>query len=57
LGHNLSLNVVAEGVEDQETVARLKSLGCDVLQGYYFSKPLNNKDFLNWLQKKTKAAG
>ncbi|MCP4671854.1 MAG: EAL domain-containing protein, partial [Desulfobacula sp.] len=47
LGHNLSLNVVAEGVEDQETVARLKSLGCDVLQGYYFSKPLNNKDFLN----------
>ncbi len=56
LGHNLSLNVVAEGVEDQETVARLKSLGCDVLQGYYFSRPLSNKDFLNWLPKKNKVA-
>ncbi len=52
LGHNLSLNVVAEGVEDKETVAHLKALGCDVLQGYYFSKPLSSEDFLNWLQKK-----
>jgi diguanylate cyclase len=52
LGHNLSLNVVAEGVEDKETVTRLKALGCDVLQGYYFSKPLSSEDFLNWLRKK-----
>lgn len=52
LGHNLSLNVVAEGVEDKETVDRLKSLGCDVLQGFYFSRPLNDKDFLDWLHKK-----
>jgi len=52
LGHNLSLNVVAEGVEDKKTAARLKTLGCDVLQGYYFSKPLSNKDFLGWLPKK-----
>ncbi len=57
LGHNLSLNVVAEGVEDKKTVARLKSLGCDVLQGYYFSKALSNKDFLNWLRKKKSGAG
>ncbi len=52
LGHNLSLNVVAEGVEDKETAVRLKALGCDVLQGYYFSKPLSNNNFLNWLSKK-----
>lgn len=52
LGHNLSLNVVAEGVEDKETGVRLKALGCDVLQGYYFSKPLSNDDFLNWLSRK-----
>ncbi len=52
LGHNLSLNVVAEGVEDKETVESLKSLGCDVLQGFYFSEPLSSKDFLEWLPKK-----
>jgi len=52
LSHNLGLNVVAEGVEDKETVDRLQSLGCDVLQGYYFSKPLSSKDFLEWLRKK-----
>lgn len=54
LGHNLGLNVVVEGVEDKETVARLKTLGCDFLQGYYFSAPLSNTDFLNWLPKKNK---
>jgi len=57
LGHNLSLNVVAEGVEDNKTAARLKSLGCDVLQGYYFSRPLGNKQFLNWLSKVERQGG
>jgi len=48
---------VAEGVENKETAVRLKALGCDVLQGYYFSKPLSNDDFLNGLsQKKNKKA-
>ncbi len=49
LGHNLGLNVVAEGVENSETSSRLKSLGCDVLQGYYFSKPVKSDRFLKWL--------
>jgi EAL domain-containing protein (putative c-di-GMP-specific phosphodiesterase class I) len=53
LGHNLSLNVVAEGVEDKKTVDCLKALDCDVLQGFYFSKPLSINDFLDWLHKKT----
>jgi EAL domain-containing protein (putative c-di-GMP-specific phosphodiesterase class I) len=52
LGHNLGLKVVAEGVEDKATADYLKTLGCDLLQGYYFSKPLSNDDFLNWLPKK-----
>jgi len=54
LGHNLSLNVVAEGVENKETAVRLKALGCDVLQGYYFSKPLSGDDFSTWLSKTKK---
>lgn len=52
LGHNLSLNVVAEGVENKETAVILKKLGCDVLQGYYISRPLCNVDLLNWLPKR-----
>ena len=44
LGHNLSLSVVAEGVEDLETVLLLARLKCDVIQGYYFSKPLSAED-------------
>lgn len=52
LGHNLSLNVVAEGVEDKATAVQLKKIGCDVLQGYYISKPKSNDDFLSWLPRK-----
>jgi len=40
LGHNLDLDVVAEGVEDEWTLDSLRSLGCDQAQGYYFSRPV-----------------
>lgn len=40
LAHNFSLRVVAEGVESLEIAGRLSELGCDVLQGYVFDKPL-----------------
>ncbi len=40
LGHRLGLNVVAEGVESTEELDVLRSLGCDVAQGFLFSKPL-----------------
>ena len=51
LGHNLGLKVVAEGVEDQASWDKLKGLGCDSAQGYYMSRPLPTKDFMDWLQK------
>jgi diguanylate cyclase (GGDEF)-like protein len=56
LGHNLSLNVVAEGVEDKETAAQLKKLGCDELQGDFFSKALSRDEFFKLRQKKAKKA-
>ena len=40
LGHALGLTVTAEGVEEQSQVDFLRKLGCDELQGYYFSEPL-----------------
>ncbi len=40
LAHNLGLSVIAEGVEDAETLSILESLQCDLIQGYLFSKPL-----------------
>ncbi|QFU74277.1 GGDEF domain-containing protein [Halioglobus maricola] len=40
LAHNFSMRVVAEGVESMEIAQRLSDLGCDVLQGYVFDKPL-----------------
>lgn len=49
LAHDLSLKVVAEGVETEEQYQFLKSLGCDFIQGYYFSKPLEEAQFLKLL--------
>lgn len=40
LSHNLNLKVVAEGVENKEQFEYLKKVKCDIIQGYYFSKPL-----------------
>jgi diguanylate cyclase (GGDEF)-like protein len=49
LGHNLGLVVVAEGVEDDPTVAALGELGCDIAQGYHFAKPLPPAAFAEFL--------
>jgi len=48
LAHNLGMKVVAEGVENKEIAARLKELKCDILQGYYYSRPLAVEDFSKW---------
>ncbi len=45
MAHSLDLKVVAEGTEDEEQIAFLKSIGCDVAQGYYFARPMKVADF------------
>jgi EAL domain-containing protein (putative c-di-GMP-specific phosphodiesterase class I) len=40
LGHNLGLDVVAEGVETEEQMMLLLDRGCDVVQGFYFGRPV-----------------
>ncbi len=51
LAHNLGLQVVAEGVEDQETWDALADLGCEISQGFYMSRPLSAPDFAAWLNE------
>jgi diguanylate cyclase len=50
LGHNLGLEVVAEGVETLESYNELAKLGCDYAQGYFLSKPLSPEKMSVWLE-------
>jgi EAL domain-containing protein (putative c-di-GMP-specific phosphodiesterase class I) len=50
LGHNLGLNVVAEGVEDEAAWRLLAEAGCDRAQGYYLARPMPAGDVVRWLQ-------
>jgi EAL domain-containing protein (putative c-di-GMP-specific phosphodiesterase class I) len=45
MSNDLELNIIAEGVETKEMADFLYDNGCDVSQGYYFSKPLPIEDF------------
>ncbi|PKO13958.1 MAG: hypothetical protein CVU39_16385 [Chloroflexi bacterium HGW-Chloroflexi-10] len=44
IAHHLNLAVIAEGVETRAQVIELENSDCDIIQGYYFSYPLNEKD-------------
>jgi EAL domain-containing protein (putative c-di-GMP-specific phosphodiesterase class I) len=46
LAHNLGLQLVAEGVEDQETLELLATLGCDLVQGYHLARPMPPDDLV-----------
>jgi EAL domain-containing protein (putative c-di-GMP-specific phosphodiesterase class I) len=48
LSRNLGLRVVAEGVEDGETLSRLGEIGCHDAQGFYLSRPLPADLFVAW---------
>jgi EAL domain-containing protein (putative c-di-GMP-specific phosphodiesterase class I)/uncharacterized membrane protein len=49
LAHALGMKVIAEGAEDDETIDRLASLGCDYVQGYGLTKPLPADEFAEWM--------
>ncbi|MCB0968414.1 MAG: EAL domain-containing protein [Ilumatobacter sp.] len=49
LGHNLQLSVVAEGVEDDDTLRALTAMGCDVAQGFGIARPLTAPELIAWV--------
>lgn len=50
LGHSFGMEITAEGVETEEQLGFLRSLGCDEIQGYYFSRPLPDVEFEEFLK-------
>jgi diguanylate cyclase len=53
LGHQLDLVVVAEGVETNEELDVVISTGCDIIQGYYFARPMSEELLTAWLESRT----
>ena len=49
LAHGFDLKVVAEGIEDKDTLDRLGELGCDIAQGYHLAKPMPQEKFIQWM--------
>jgi len=48
LGHNLGLSIVAEGVEDERSLAFLRDVGCDIAQGFFIARPMPADAVLEW---------
>jgi EAL domain-containing protein (putative c-di-GMP-specific phosphodiesterase class I) len=57
LGHNLGLIVVAEGVEDAESLERLAEMGCDIAQGYHVARPMPPDQIEGWLRSSGSSVG
>ena len=54
LAKSMDLPTIAEGVETAEQMFTLKAMGCDIVQGYYFSKPLSADEFEKYIKNVTR---
>lgn len=50
LAHNLGLRVVAEGIENEAALALLKDMRCDIAQGFFIARPMDEAQFTSWLR-------
>ncbi|MEK7758065.1 MAG: EAL domain-containing protein, partial [Pseudomonadota bacterium] len=57
LAHEMGFKVVAEGVENEETLNRLAALGCDEAQGYYIARPFPCGELSAWLATTSWSSG
>lgn len=49
LGQNMGMKIIAEGVETKDEAIEVRSMGCDIAQGYYFSRPQDLNNMLNFV--------
>ncbi|HQT26398.1 MAG TPA: bifunctional diguanylate cyclase/phosphodiesterase, partial [Burkholderiales bacterium] len=56
IGHHMHLGVIAEGVETAAQAEILASLGCEHFQGYFFSHPLPEKRFTEWMKANSRSS-
>ena len=47
---DMNMDIVAEGIEDVETLKKFEEMGCDYIQGFYFSKPLPRDEFVKFIK-------
>ena len=57
LAHTMRLRVVAEGVETEEQAMFLKQEGCDFIQGYFYSRPLEEEEYVAWIARRNNVDG
>lgn len=50
IGHTLGMTVIAEGVEEAAQCAQLRAIDCDVIQGYYFGRPMTTASLDTWIR-------
>ncbi|HLT14444.1 MAG TPA: EAL domain-containing protein [Marinobacter sp.] len=55
MAHSLGLRVIAEGVEEEAQTHFLRMENCDFSQGYFYSRPLPEQDFIHWLETNDRA--
>ena len=51
MAHSMGIKIIAEGIETKEEFEAMKTLGVDYIQGFYFSKPLPEREFLKFIQE------
>ena len=51
---DMNMDIVAEGIEDGETLRKFEEMGCDYIQGFYFSKPLPKDEFIQFIHEQLK---
>ena len=47
----IGMKIVVEGVETEDVLKQFEEMGCDYIQGYYFSKPLPKQEFVDFIEK------
>ena len=52
MAHSMDIKLIAEGIETEDEFEAMKALGVDYIQGFYFSKPLPEREFLKFVQEK-----